>query len=54
MRHESRSRAGQDGVVVKHSFVNHDVVILGRYRRVCFCEVDSSRARKVFIQVIGE
>jgi secondary thiamine-phosphate synthase enzyme len=27
---------------------------LGRYQRVFFCELDSSRARKVFIQVIGE
>jgi secondary thiamine-phosphate synthase enzyme len=27
---------------------------LGRYQRVFFCELDCSRARKVFIQVIGE
>ena len=27
---------------------------LGRYQRVFLCELDSSRARKVFIQVIGE
>ncbi len=27
---------------------------LGRYQRVFLCELDCSRARKVFIQVIGE
>ena len=27
---------------------------LGHYQRVFLCELDSSRARKVFIQVIGE
>ena len=29
-------------------------LMLGRYQRVFLCELDSSRARKVFIQVIGE
>jgi secondary thiamine-phosphate synthase enzyme len=29
-------------------------LMLGRYQRVFFCELDSARARKVFIQVIGE
>jgi secondary thiamine-phosphate synthase enzyme len=29
-------------------------LLLGRYQRVFLCELDSSRARKVFIQVIGE
>ena len=29
-------------------------LMLGRYQRVFFCELDSSRARKVFIQVIGD
>jgi secondary thiamine-phosphate synthase enzyme len=29
-------------------------LLLGHYQRVFFCELDCSRARKVFIQVIGE
>ena len=29
-------------------------VLLGRYQRVFLCELDGARARKVFIQVIGE
>ena len=29
-------------------------LMLGRYQRVFFCELDSARERKVFIQVIGE
>jgi secondary thiamine-phosphate synthase enzyme len=29
-------------------------LMLGRYQRVFFCELDGARARKVFIQVIGE
>jgi secondary thiamine-phosphate synthase enzyme len=29
-------------------------LVLGRYQRVFLCELDSPRARKVFIQVIGE
>jgi secondary thiamine-phosphate synthase enzyme len=29
-------------------------LMLGRYQRVFFCELDSSRERKVFFQVIGE
>jgi secondary thiamine-phosphate synthase enzyme len=29
-------------------------LLLGRWQRIFFCELDRSRARKVFIQVIGE
>ena len=29
-------------------------LMLGRYQRVFFCELDGSRARKVFIQIIGD
>jgi len=29
-------------------------LMLGRWQRVFFCELDRSRSRKVFIQVIGE
>ena len=29
-------------------------LLLGRYQKVFFCELDRSRERKVFIQVIGE
>jgi len=29
-------------------------LMLGRWQRIFFCELDSSRARKVFIQVIGD
>ena len=29
-------------------------LLLGRYQKVFFCELDRSRPRKVFIQVIGE
>jgi secondary thiamine-phosphate synthase enzyme len=29
-------------------------LMLGRWQRIFFCELDSSRPRKVFIQVIGE
>jgi secondary thiamine-phosphate synthase enzyme len=30
------------------------VLMLGTWQRVFFCELDRSRRRKVFIQVIGE
>jgi secondary thiamine-phosphate synthase enzyme len=29
-------------------------LLLGRYQKVFFCELDRARARKLFIQVIGE
>jgi secondary thiamine-phosphate synthase enzyme len=29
-------------------------LMLGSWQRVFFCELDRARARKVFIQVIGE
>ena len=29
-------------------------LMLGRWQRIFFCELDSSRPRKVFIQVIGD
>jgi len=29
-------------------------LMLGRWQRVFFCELDRSRPRKIFIQVIGE
>ncbi len=29
-------------------------LVLGRYQRIFFCELDRSRPRKVFIQVLGE
>jgi secondary thiamine-phosphate synthase enzyme len=29
-------------------------LMLGRWQRIFFCELDRSRARKVFIQVLGE
>jgi secondary thiamine-phosphate synthase enzyme len=29
-------------------------LMMGRYQRVFFCELDRSRPRKIFIQVIGE
>ena len=29
-------------------------LLLGRWQRVFFCELDRSRPRKIFIQVIGE
>jgi thiamine phosphate synthase YjbQ (UPF0047 family) len=29
-------------------------LLLGRYQRIFFCELDDARDRKVFIQVLGE
>jgi thiamine phosphate synthase YjbQ (UPF0047 family) len=29
-------------------------LMLGRWQRIFFCELDRSRPRKVFIQVVGE
>ena len=44
---------------MKHRFENHDLITggasrLGVSQLIFFCELDRSRSRKVFIQVIGE